>query len=482
MQLALALRLVGLLLILYSLTLLPPILIALWDDHNSLSAFLWTFCLMLIVGAALWLRRSLPFSELRARDGFTVTVVFWVVLSCVSALPLYLSIPHLSLAQAVFEAVSGFTTTGATVLTGIDQLPTAILYYRQQLHFFGGLGIVVLAVAILPMLGLGGYQLQRAEASGPMRDEKLSPRVTHAAKLLLVIYSLLNLFCALAFKLAGMTWFDAITHSFATIATGGFSTHDASIGYYKNNLWIEWVAIVFMLLGSFNITVHYLMWRKKNLLIYWRDAETRAFLQIVTVLVLITAYVLYLQTSASPLEAIQKATFMLVSLMTTTGFVTDSYWNWPLFLPVLVFGSGFLGGCVGSTTGGLKIMRVVLLYKQGMRELLRLIHPNAVIQVRIGERTVSERMSEALLGFTFMYMASYLILSMMMMATGLDIVDAFSATSTCINNVGPALGGVAETFKDVNSAGLWISSFAMLLGRLEIFALLVVLTPAFWNH
>lgn len=481
MQLSLTLRLVGMLLILYSLTLLPPIVIALWDYNDSLWAFLTSFGVMLVTGSLLWFRRSQKkFSDLQARDGFVVIVVFWVVLSAVSALP-FLAIQDLTFSQALFEAVSGFTTTGATVITEIDMLPDAILYYRQQLQFLGGLGVIVLAIAILPMLGLGGYQLSRAEAPGPMRDEKLSPRVAHAAKVLLGLYFGLTLLCAVAYKVAGMTWFDAVAHSYTTVSTSGFSTHDASLGHY-DNVWIELIAILFMLLGSLNFTLHYLAVHKKTLSYYWKDTQSRVFINIVAVLVLITTFVLYFNDTYPFLEALRKAAFQVVSTITTTGFATADYSQWPMFLPVLVFGIGFIGGCVGSTAGGFKVVRIILLYKQGMRELMRLIHPNAVIQVRIGERVVPERVAEAVLGFTFMYMASFLILSLLMMATGLEIVEAFSATATCINNIGPGLGEVTGSFASVNSVGLWISCFAMILGRLEIFALLVVLTPAFWRQ
>ncbi len=481
MHFALTLRLVGMLLILYSLTLLPPILIAMLDHNDTLWAFVATFAVMLFTGSLLWFRRSQKnFSDLQVRDGFIVIVVFWVVLSAVSALP-FLAIQDLTFSQALFEAVSGFTTTGATVIKDIDMLPDAILYYRQQLQFLGGLGVIVLAIAILPMLGLGGYQLSRAEAPGPMRDEKLSPRVAHAAKVLLIIYFGLTILCAIAYKLAGMTWFDAVAHSYTTVSTSGFSTHDASIGHFDSVL-IESIAIVFMILGSLNFTLHYLVLHKKDLSYYRKDAQSRVFINIILVLVLITTVVLYVNDTYPLLESLRKAAFQVVSLITTSGFTTADYSLWPMFLPVLVFGSGFIGGCVGSTAGGFKIVRIMLLYKQGMRELMRLIHPNAVIQVRIGERVVSERVASAVLGFTFMYIASFLILSLLMMATGLDIVEAFAATAACINTVGPGLGGVTANFSSVSDAGLWISAFAMILGRLEIFALLVVLTPAFWRQ
>ncbi|SEH09025.1 potassium transporter TrkG [Candidatus Venteria ishoeyi] len=504
MQLTLALRLTGILLGLFSFTLIPPILFALHEyDIKSLRAFHITFALMSLSGFLLWKLNTRPLSSLQARDGFMVTVLFWFVLSLVSALPFWLAIKgipniaDITVSKAVFEAVSGFTTTGATTLTKLDQLPRAILYYRQQLQFLGGMGIIVLAIAILPMLGLGGYQLQRAEAPGPMRDEKLTPRLASTAKLMMGVYFGLTALCAIAFYFSHekMDWFEAIAHSFTTVSTSGFSTHDKSLGYFDSAL-VETVAIIFMILGSLNFTIYFNIWYKRRFNYLWQDLQARVFIYILLTLIIVTTVILATfptikngtDITANPptlsfLTAFRYASFHVVSLMSTTGFSTQDYSQWPLFLPVLVFGSGFIGGCIGSTAGGFKITRIILLYKQGMREILRLIHPNAVLPVRLGKRAVPERVGPAVLGFTFLYMASFLLLSLLMMAadTRLTPVDAFAAVAACINTIGPALGKVTATFSEVSAAGLWVGSFSMLLGRLEILTLLVVLHIAFWR-
>ncbi len=481
MQFALIRRILGLLLILYSLSLLPPMGVSLFYEDDYHYAFLIPFVLMLMLGGLLWLGGRRPFKELHLRDGFVVTVVFWGVLSLVSALP-FLFITHISLAQAFFEAVSGFTTTGATAIVGLDKLPRSILYYRQQLQFLGGLGVIVLALAMLPMLGIGGMQLYRAEAPGPMRDDKITPRLAHTAKALVYVYVGLTIACGLAYYWAGMDLFDAIAHAMTTVSTAGFSPHDASMGYFNSPL-VEGVAVVFMLLGSLNFAIHYLALHRANLDLrpYWRDIQTRAFFGIVAVLVLITTLVLYFSGEYPEfLQALRHAGFQIVSIITTTGYTTQEYHHWPLFLPVLVFGCGFIGGCVGGTTGGMKIMRIILLYKQGAREIMRLIHPNAVIPIRIGNTTVPGTVAEAVWGFAFLYMASFLLMALLLMATGLDIVTAFAAASSCLNLIGPALGDVAGNFAEISDAALWICSFTMLLGRLEIFTVLVLLMPAFW--
>lgn len=482
MRIAIVQRILGLLLISFSLTLVPPMLVSLWYQDNVLHAFLIAFLTMFGIGLILWFpTRHAKKQELHLHDGFLITALFWTVLSVVGALP-FLFIPHLSLAESVFEAVSGFTTTGATVMTGLDNLPKSFLYYRQQLQWFGGLGIIVMAVAVLPMLGIGGMQLYRAETPGPMRDEKLTPRLEHTAKALLYIYLTLTVSCALAYWLAGMTPFDAIAHSYTTVATGGFSTHDASFAYFDSAL-IDGIAIVFMLLGSLNFTVHFVAWRKMDMRYYWRDIQGRVFIYIVLCLIGICMAVL-LGKAVYPdfWTALRYVSFQVVSIISSTGYLTEDFNNWPSFLPVIILGSGFIGGCVGSTTGGIRVLRVILLYKQAVREIMRLIHPNAVITVKIGNKKVSDNVTQAVWGFAFLYMASYTLLSILFMATGVDIVTAFAGVAATLNMTGPSLGRIATTFSCISDAGLWILSFAMLLGRLEIFTLLVLLTPAFWRR
>lgn len=483
MQLPVIQRILGLLLISFSMTLVPPMGVSLWYQDDGLGAFIVAFIVMFNVGITFWFPTRQVKKELHLHDGFMITAIFWTVLSVVGALPfLLISSVELSLAQAVFEAVSGFTTTGATVIDHLDSLPKSILYYRQQLQWLGGLGIIVLAVAVLPMLGIGGMQLYRAETPGPMRDEKLTPRLTHTAKALLYIYIALTVACALAYWLAGMSLFDAIGHSYSTVATGGFSTHDASLGYY-NSLTIEIIAMVFIILGSLNFTVHFVAWHKLDIRHYWEDIQGRVFIYIILVLIAITVIVLMWQGTYTHFgTALRYASFEVISIISSTGYATADFSSWPLFLPVLILGSGFIGGCVGSTAGGFRVIRFILLYKQAIREIIRLIHPSAVIAVKISNKKVQDNVAQAVWGFTFLYMISYVFLSILFIATGVDYLTAFSGVAATFNMTGPGLGEVAVTYGSIDSAGLWILSFAMLLARLEIFTLLVLLTPAFWRR
>ena len=490
MQFLVTQRILGLLLISFSFTLLPPMGVSLWYQDNWLKVFLVAFLVMFGVGMAFWFQARHAKKELHLHDGFVIMVMFWIVLSVVGALPFLLPslffpdliFPKLSIAQAVFEAVSGFTTTGATVISGLDNLSKSILYYRQQLQWLGGLGVIVLAVAMLPMLGIGGMQLYRAETPGPMRDEKLTPRLQNTAKTLLSIYIILTVACALAYWMAGMPLFDAIGHSYSTVATGGFSTRDASLGYYNSPI-IEIIAMIFIILGSLNFTVHFVAWRKLDIHHYWHDIQGRVFIYIVLVLIAITVVVLLWQgVYTSFWTALRYGSFEVISIISSTGYATADFSGWPLFLPVLILGSGFIGGCVGSTAGGFRVIRFILLYKQALREIMRLIHPNAVIAVKIGHQKISDNVAQAVWGFIFLYMASYVFLSMLFIATGVDYLTAFSGVAATLNMTGPGLGNVAVTYGGINDAGLWILSFAMLLARLEIFTLLVLLTPAFWRR
>jgi len=473
-------RIIGILLALFSLTMLPPAVLAWIYDEPSLNAFLYAFALVMVIGMVLWLPVHAHRKELRLRDGFIVVVMFWVVLGMSGSLPFVLS-PKLTFVDAVFESLSGLTTTGATVISGLDELPRSVLYYRQQLQWLGGMGIIVLAVAILPMLGIGGMQLYRAETPGPMKDNKLTPRITETAKALWYIYLGLTIVCALAYWLAGMTPFDAVAHSFSTIAIGGFSTHDASIGYFDSAL-IESVAIVFMLLAGVNFAIHFLAWRGMSLRPYLSDPEFRFYFTILFIVSAITTYFLYTSgTFDTPGGALHHGIFQAVSIGTTSGFTTAEYHNWPLFLPVLLLLTSFIGGCAGSTGGGLKVIRVLLLLKQGAREIKRLIHPNAQFAVKVGDKPLPSRVIDAVWGFFSLYVVCFCLMSVILAATGLDFVTSFSAVAACMNNLGPGLGDVGVNYTSVNATAKWVLCFAMLLGRLEIFTLLVLLTPAFWR-
>ncbi len=475
-------KILGLLLMLFSLTMLPPALVSLFYEDGTATPFLKAFAALLGLGVLIWLPVCKRREELKLRDGFLVVVLFWSVLGLAGALPFVLSThPHLSLTDAVFESISGLTTTGATVIVGLDNLPPAILYYRQQLQWLGGMGIIVLAVAVLPMLGIGGMQLYRAETPGPMKDNKLTPRITETAKTLWYIYLGLTIACALAYWLAGMTPFDAIGHAFSTVAIGGFSTHDASFGYFDSTL-IEMIAVVFMLISGVNFALHFIAWNRKRLHGYWVDSEFRFYLALMGATTAAVILGLYLTgTYAGWGESFTQGLFHTVSIATTTGFTTTAFYEWPPFLGILLLFSSFVGGCAGSTGGGIKVIRFLLLIKQGLREIDRLIHPNAQLPVRVGGRSVNHRVVDAVWGFFSLYVASFTLMYLALATTGLDLTTAFSAVAASINNLGPGLGEVGAHFADLNSPAKWILCFAMLLGRLEIFTLLVLLSPTFWR-
>lgn len=484
MRLTAVQRIVGLLLMVFSTTMLPPLVVSLLYRDGAHAPFGLGFLLTLATGLVLWFPARRIRGELRLRDGFVVVVMFWLVLGLFGALPFALADnPHMSVVDSVFESISGLTTTGATVITGIDYLPESIRWYRQQLQWLGGMGIIVLAVAIMPMLGIGGMQLYRAETPGPMKDTKLTPRITETAKALWYIYLGLTVVCAVAYWLAGMSGFDAIGHSFSTVAIGGFSTHDASMGYFRDMPVVEAIAIVFMLLSGVNFALHFVAWRRFSLRPYLADAEFRTYATILLAVAALTSTFLYLNgTFPTVARALLHGVFQAVSIGTTTGFTTADYAAWPSFLPVLLLFSSFIGGCAGSTGGGMKVIRFLLLLKQGMREIVRLVHPNAVIPIRVGRKPMSYRVVDAVWGFFATYVAVFAIMLLVLMMTGLDQVTAFSAVAACMNNLGPGLGGVGPHYADISDFAKGLLCFAMLLGRLEIFTLLVLLTPAFWRR
>ncbi|MCW8829150.1 MAG: TrkH family potassium uptake protein [Gammaproteobacteria bacterium] len=483
MQLSAIQRILGLLLMLFSTTMLPPALVSLIYRDGFVVSFLLGMALTLLTGLLMWLPARHNRRELRLRDGFVVVVMFWSVLGLFGALPFAIGAePNLSITDAVFESISGLTTTGATVITGIDQLPHSLLFYRQQLQWLGGMGIIVLAVAILPMLGIGGMQLYRAETPGPMKDNKLTPRITETAKALWYIYLGLTVSCTIAYWLAGMSFFDAISHAFSTVAIGGFSTHDASMGYFREQPLIEVIAIIFMFLSGINFALHFIAWRSKNIQTYLLDSEFRTYLTILAVVTLITVFYLHINATFDTFSrALLHGVFQVVSIGTTTGFTTSNYAVWPGFLPVLLLFASFVGGCAGSTAGGMKVIRFLLLLKQGMREINRLVHPNAVISIKVGGKPLSEKVINSVWGFFATYVAVFSIIMLLLMLAGFDQVTAFSAVAATINNLGPGLGEVALNYSSIPDFTKWVLCFAMLLGRLEIFTLLVLLTPAFWR-
>ena len=481
MHLAVIFRVTGTLLTLFSFTFLIPVVVALIYQEFTITTFLMAFFMTLVVGLALWLPLRGK-RELRGGDGFLITALFYVGLGVFGAIPLYFATAtNLSFTDAVFESMSGLTTTGATVITGLDTLPKSILFYRQLLQWLGGMGIIVLAVAVFPMLGIGGMQLYRTESPGPNKDNKLTPRITETAKALWYIYVSLTAACAVAYWATGMDVFDAVCHSFSTVAIGGFSTHDQSIGHF-DSVGIESVAMVFMLLSGINFGLHFAVWRRRNPLFYFRDVEVRTYLFFVA----FVGVVVWLVLTLNPVEgvdAIRDVAFQTISVATTTGFTTQDFSGWPSVAPVILLMAAFAGGCAGSTAGGIKMIRVLMIYRQGMREVMRLIHPNGVFPIKVGGVPVSDRIIEAVWSFFSVYAIVFLLMvSLVMLVGSIDFLTAFAAVGASLNNLGPGLGEVALNYASLNAPVKWLLMFTMMLGRLEIFTLLVLLTPAYWRR
>jgi len=474
-------RITGVLLALFSLVMVIPAAIGAWYEETTVEAFGLAFTITLGSSLLLLLAGRRP-QEMRSAEGFLVTILFYAGLGMFGALPFYFAdSPAISFTDAAFESLSGLTTTGATVLSGLDDLPKSILFYRQLLQWLGGMGIIVLAVAILPMLGIGGMQLFRAEVPGPVKDNKLTPRITETAKALWYIYLTLTVACAGAYMLAGMNLFDAICHSFSTVAIGGFSTYDASIGHFQSAA-VESIAILFMIIAGINFSLHFIAWNRRSITHYFRDQEVRAYLALLAGVAAVVCWILVRATDASE-SPLRDGIFQTVSIATTTGFATTDFSLWPSAAPILLMLAAFAGGCAASTAGGLKIVRVLLIYKQGLREIKRLIHPNGVFSIKLGRQRVPDAVINAIWGFFSAYVILFLsMVPLLMVLAPIDFITAFSAVAACLNNLGPGLGAVAQTYGDLTASAKWLLMLAMLLGRLEIFTLLVVLSPAFWRR
>ena len=452
-------------------------------DDGMATVFLYSLMIIGSTGLVLLLLTARTHEELGTRDGFLVVTLFWAVLGTAGCLPFMLSSSvELSLTDAVFESLSGLTTTGATVISGLDDLPKSILFYRQLLQWLGGLGIIVLAMALLPMLGIGGMQLYRAESPGPVKDNKLVPRLAETAKALWYIYLSLTVVCALAYWVVGMDLFDAISHSLTTVAIGGFSTHDASLGFFDSPA-VEMVAVVFMFIAGINFALHFAAWQRRIGKHYLADPEFLFYSFILVSVSVVTVAVLFFSdVYAGISESVTKGVFQVVSFATTTGFTTADFNSWPLFLPYMLLYAAIIGACAGSTGGGMKVIRILLIFKQGFREVQRLIHPKAVIPIKLGRNVVTDRVIESVWGFFAVYVMAFMVMLLALLATGLDIITAFSAVGACINNLGPGLANVAETYGALPATAKWILCVAMLLGRLEVFTLLVLFTPMFWRR
>jgi trk system potassium uptake protein TrkH len=479
---AIIFRILGILLMLFSLTLLVPLSVSIFYQDGEYFTFLVSFLIIFLSGLTIWTPFYKASAQLRTRDGFLITSLFWSVLGIFGSVPFMIGENiSLSFADAAFESISGLTTTGATVITGLDFLPKSILFYRQQLHWLGGIGIIVIAVAVLPMLGIGGMQLYRTETPGPIKDSKLTPRITETAKWLFFTYFSMTVICTLAYWLAGMNTFDAICHSFSTIATGGFANYDASIGHYQSPvIWL--LACFFMFISSINFGMHYYTWHRMSIRHYFTDSEAKFFFFFIVVATCITLTGLYSYHYNSHLEhAWIQALFHVISMASTTGFATTDITVWPGFIPLMLLFLGAIGGCAGSTAGGVKAIRIILIAKQGLRELRQLIHPNAVIPIKLKKRTVPDSVLSAVWSFLAVYLMVFILLFFALDASGLDMETSFSATVSTLNNIGPGLGQVSSNFSSVSDLAKWMGCLAMLLGRLEIFTLLVLFTPAFWR-
>jgi trk system potassium uptake protein TrkH len=482
-------RILGIVLMIFSLSMLPPILAAQYYDDGGSGIFVFCFFITCATGFALWIRFHKFRQQLKTRDGFLIVGLFWAVLCLFGAFPFYVTAhllndtgPHV-LTNAVFESVSGLTTTGATILSGLDYLPHGLLFYRQELQFIGGLGIVVLAIAVLPILGVGGMQLYRSETPGPIKDNKLTPRITETIKSLGMLYLGLTITCTMAYWFAGMDFFDAICHAFSTISTGGFSTHDDSFMFFKSDL-IDGLAIIFMMLAATNFALHFLAFRYTNVRFYLRDPEFQLFIGVITLISLLTiGVVAFIHPPASFSEATMKPLFTVVSFITTTGFFTTDYVSWPAPLMTLILLFTLIGACGGSTAGGAKMVRFLVLLKQSFCELKRLIHPRAIYNVKFGKQILSGKNVDAIWGFMAAYLTIAAILVLLLMTTGLDLTTSFSVIVATISNTGSAVGSVTHNhYTELSMFGKWICIFAMLAGRLEIFSLLILFTPAFWRE
>lgn len=467
---------------LFSGAMIPPLFVAIGYEDGGIVAFLIAFLLTLLTGFLMWLPCRQFEKELRVRDGFLVVILFWTVLSSFATLPFILShIKGVSLTDAFFESVSGLTATGTNVITGLDFLPHALAYYRQQLQFLGGMGIIVLAVAILPMLGIGGMSLYKAETPGPVKDNKLTPRLAQTAKALWYIYVGLTVSCILSFHVAGLDWFDAVGESFSVVATGGFALHDTSFQYY-NNVNLDMLAIPFMILGGANFGLHYSFLRYGRINVYWQDIEFKAYIGILTIASMIVVVTLVMHNTYPDIKtAMLKGIFIVVSLMTTTGMKNADFASWPTFLPFLIMALALVGGCAASTSGGIKVVRAILLQKQAAREIKLLIHPKAVLPIKMGDHVLPDRVIQSIWGFMGIFVAFFVVLMILLMASGLDYLTAFGSAAVCLSNAGAGIGGVAKNFDQINDAAKWILIFTMLAGRLEIFSLLVLFSPTFWR-
>jgi trk system potassium uptake protein TrkH len=483
MQLSIVAKTIGLLLMVFSFAQVPPLIVDLIYSEGEYLSFVYSFALTVLGGLILWWPFKEVKKEFRLREGVLIVVCFWIGLSLFGTLPFLItdSISSLSFSEAFFESMSGLTTTGATVLNQLDELPKSILFYRQQLQWLGGMGIIVLAVAVLPLLGVGGMELYHAESSGIAKD-RLTPKLRNTAIALWKIYLSLTVLCAVGYFLSGMSIFDAVSHSFSTVAIGGFSTHDGSIGYF-NSATIETIAMIFMFLAGINFSLHFVAWNNRSLVDYIKDSEfkTYAMVLICSSIIVITALSLNGQYESAN-ETVRHSLFQTISIATTTGFTSQNYSSWPAAIPVFLIMMSFIGACVGSTGGGIKVVRILVMFRLGMKEIHKFIRPNAQVSVKLNKSSINEKALVSVLGFFSLYAISFFLILMLLMFAGLDQVTAYSATAATMNNLGPGLGDVAQNYSSVGEVAKWILSFSMLIGRLEVLTIIAIFHKAFWRQ
>ena len=468
-------NLFSILVLFFSLSYIFPIIISLIFDDGATELFLYALLGVVLIGLVGLLATRKVDNELSQKDGFVIIVLFWVVLCFAGSIPFYLS--GMNAIDSIFESMSGITTTGATVISNLDTLPESLLFYRQLLQWMGGMGLIVLAIAVMPLLGIGGGQIYKTEIPGAMGEQKLTPRIKETAQVLWLIYLGLTVLCAILYYLGGMGSFDAVSHAMSTVAIGGFSTHNDSIGHF-NSIAIETICIVFMLLSAFSFTLHYFAVFKKKPLKYFYDPEIRFFMSILAIIFIICAMISNISNYGPNLR---ELAFHSVSMLTTTGFSISNSSEWPFSISFILLIGAFIGACAGSVGGGVKSWRVLIMINHAHKNIMKIIHPNSVISLKIGTKNVNDEVATSVWGFFSIYIISFIILLLFVLITGVDFESAFSAVGACLNNLGPGLGIVSENYANINSASKGILAFAMLLGRLEIFTLLVILTPMFWS-
>ena len=468
-------NLFSILVLFFSFSYIFPVLVSLIFNDGALNLFLPTFFVVGFLGLIGFLLTKGAQRDLSTKDGFVIIVMFWLVLSLAGSIPFFLS--GMSAIDSIFESMSGITTTGATVISNIEGLPESLKFYRQLLQWMGGMGLIVLAIAVMPLLGIGGAQLFKTDIPGAMGEQRLTPRIQETAKALWSIYFGLTILCALLYTFAGMTIFDAISHAMSTVAIGGFSTHDDSIGYF-NSLTIEIICMIFMLLSAMSFALHYFSIYKSKSLKYFYDPELRFF---VTILLIIFTLALSVNALSSESQlSIRELAFHTISTLTTTGFGISDTSSWSFSISFLLLIGAFIGACSGSVGGGVKSWRVMIMLNHAYSNIVKMIHPNSVVTLKVGTKSVDDGVATSVWGFFSIYVISFVVLLLAVLISGLDLETAFSSVGACLNNLGPGLGQVSDNYSEINTFAKSILAFSMLLGRLEIFTLLIILTPMFW--